>query len=156
MGALDCPEVEWYKVADTKGASSFCTGLMKPGTNPAYCFCVAMKRHVFIYEITRTKTRHQKVKEIPFPTVPQFLEIMSDARLCVGYQSGFALINITGDRTLQRKITTLKLSTVGVGLEGIWILVYCGNYWQIHIFDLHCLPIFRFLTKHILYQLTGK
>lgn len=101
VAALDGHEVEWIKVGETKGCSTFCSGIMKSGPNPSYCFCVAMKKQVNIYEITRTKPRCQKVRDISLPFAPQCLEMMSDARLCIGYQSCFVLRNIMGDGPAQ-------------------------------------------------------
>ena len=48
--ALDQPDTEWIKVADTKGCIVFATGVMRttPSTalSGAYCLCVAVKRQV--------------------------------------------------------------------------------------------------------------
>lgn len=49
--ALDQPETEWIKVADTKGCIVFATGVMRQTTNStslsgSYCLCVAVKRQV--------------------------------------------------------------------------------------------------------------
>lgn len=43
--ALDGDDVEWIKVAETKGCTSFTTGIMQK--NPyTYCLCVATKKQV--------------------------------------------------------------------------------------------------------------
>lgn len=52
---------------------------------------------VIIYEITRTKQRHKRLREVMLPTQAQTLRVFSDGRLCVGYQSGFSLYSIAGD-----------------------------------------------------------
>lgn len=99
--ALDGDEVEWIKVAETKGCITFVTGVMRRSPQVGYCLCVAIKRQntsqVIIYEITRTKTRHKRLREVMLPTQAQTLQIMSEGRLCVGYQSGFSIYSITGD-----------------------------------------------------------
>jgi len=53
---------------------------------------------VIIYEITRTKVRHKRLREVLLPTQAQTLHIFSDGRLCVGYQSGFTIYSIMGDQ----------------------------------------------------------
>ncbi|XP_046676035.1 serine/threonine-protein kinase Genghis Khan isoform X4 [Homalodisca vitripennis] len=99
--ALDGDDVEWIKVAETKGCITFTTGVMHRTPQLAYCLCVAIKRQntsqVIIYEITRTKTRHKRVREVMLPTQAQTLHILSEGRLCVGYQSGFSVYSIMGD-----------------------------------------------------------
>lgn len=52
---------------------------------------------VIIYEITRTKTRHKRLREVMLPTTAQALNILSEGRLCIGYQSGFSVYSIAGD-----------------------------------------------------------
>ena len=104
VGSLDGQEVEWIKVGETKGCTTFSCGLMKSGTQPSHCFCVAIKKQVLIYEITRIKPRYHKVRDIPLPSAPQCLEMMSEARLCIGYQSCFILCNIMGDAQMQRTL----------------------------------------------------
>ncbi|XP_043483679.1 serine/threonine-protein kinase Genghis Khan [Leptopilina heterotoma] len=98
--ALDGDEVEWIKVAETKGCITLTTGVVrrKPLT---YCLCVAIKKQnasqVIIYEITRTKTRHKRVRELMLPCHAQTLQVLSEGRLCVGYPSGFSIYSILGD-----------------------------------------------------------
>ena len=47
--ALDHPDTEWIKVADTKGCIVFATGTMRPTptSGQAHCLCVAVKRQVY-------------------------------------------------------------------------------------------------------------
>ena len=86
--ALDQTDTEWIKVADTKGCIVFATGVMRPTptSSASYCLCVAVKRQVIIYEITRLKTRHARLREVLLPAQAQSLDVFSDGRLCVGYQ----------------------------------------------------------------------
>ncbi|KAL1124458.1 hypothetical protein AAG570_001084 [Ranatra chinensis] len=99
--ALDGHEVEWIKVAETKACITFCTGIMCHAPQPVYCLCVAIKRQntsqVIIYEITRTKSRHKRLREVMLPTQATCLHIFSEGRLCVGYQAGFSVYSILGD-----------------------------------------------------------
>ncbi|XP_067007456.2 serine/threonine-protein kinase Genghis Khan isoform X3 [Anabrus simplex] len=100
--ALDGDDVEWIKVAETKGCITFATGPMRRTPQLAYCLCVAIKRQntsqVIIYEVTRTKTRHKRLRELMLPTQAQTLNVFSEGRLCVGYQSGFSIYSIMGDQ----------------------------------------------------------
>lgn len=46
--ALDGDDVEWIKVAETKGCITFAAGAMKK--NPlCYCLCVAIKKQVMLW-----------------------------------------------------------------------------------------------------------
>ena len=98
--ALDQTETEWIKVADTKHCIVFATGVMRPTptASASYCLCVAVKRQVIIYEITRLKTRHARLREVLLPAQAQSLDVFSDGRLCVGYQSGFTIYSLLGDQ----------------------------------------------------------
>ncbi|XP_056637634.1 serine/threonine-protein kinase Genghis Khan isoform X2 [Diorhabda sublineata] len=103
--ALDGDEVEWIKVTESKGCSVLTVGpvLRAPLT---FCLCVSIKKQqnssvIIIYEITRTKTRHQRVREIGLPVSVQSLQLLSDGRLCVGSPSCFTVYNIeSGDQQL--------------------------------------------------------
>jgi len=99
--ALDGDDVEWLKVADTKGCLSFTTGLLRQqhGTLAAvYCMCVAVKRQVLLFEITRTKARHKRLRDILLPAPAQCLNVISDGRIIVGYPSGFTIYSLMGDQ----------------------------------------------------------
>ncbi|KZC04323.1 PREDICTED: serine/threonine-protein kinase Genghis Khan [Dufourea novaeangliae] len=98
--ALDGDEVEWIKVAETKGCITLTTGVVRRSPL-TYCLCVAIKKQnasqVIIYEITRTKTRHKRIRELMLPCHAQTLQVLSDGRFCVGYPSGFSIYSILGD-----------------------------------------------------------
>merc|ERR1719468_1111801 len=98
--ALDQTDTEWIKVADTKGCIVFATGVMRPTptASASYCLCVAVKRQVIIYEITRLKARHSRLREVLLPAQAQSLDVFSEGRLCVGYQSGFTIYSLLGDQ----------------------------------------------------------
>merc|ERR1719225_113434 len=107
--ALDQPtDTEWIKVADTKNCLTFATGVMRGGQggssgastissqnsiSGSYCLCVAVKRQVIIYEITRLKSRHKRLREVLLPAQAQSLDVF-----CVGYQSGFTIYSLLGDQ----------------------------------------------------------
>ena len=98
--ATQFADTEWIKVADTKGCIVFATGVMRPTptSSASYCLCVAVKRQVIIYEITRLKARHARLREVLLPAQAQSLDVFSDGRLCVGYQSGFTIDSLMGDQ----------------------------------------------------------
>ncbi|KAM6278764.1 serine/threonine-protein kinase MRCK alpha isoform 3-T3 [Porphyrio hochstetteri] len=94
MAALDGRETEFYKLAETKGCQSIVSGHVRHGA--LTCLCVAMKRQVLCYELTQSKTRHKKIKEIQVQGNVQWMSVFSD-RLCVGYQSGFLKYPLHGE-----------------------------------------------------------
>ncbi|XP_013414269.1 serine/threonine-protein kinase MRCK alpha isoform X3 [Lingula anatina] len=95
MAAVESAEsVESVKINETRGCTTICTGLISQGS--VNCLCVAIKRTVVIYELTRTKQRHKRVREILVPGNVQYIEMMNE-RLCVGYPSSFAIYTIQGE-----------------------------------------------------------
>ncbi|XP_035205944.1 serine/threonine-protein kinase Genghis Khan-like, partial [Stegodyphus dumicola] len=116
VGALDGHDIEWIKVADTKGCLTFDTACYSQGCSSNYVFCIALKRQapfsnisdlsilkmpfrfngdckVVLYDINRTKSRHQRRREISLPTSAQCLNVMGD-RLCVGFPSSFFIYSL--------------------------------------------------------------
>ncbi|XP_038071519.1 serine/threonine-protein kinase MRCK alpha-like isoform X2 [Patiria miniata] len=91
--ALD-QEANAIKVEEPKGSTLFTTGRIRQGST--MCMCVAMKRHVLVYEFNRTKLRHRKIKELTLPAPCSTLEVFQE-RLCAGYTSGFSLFSIQGE-----------------------------------------------------------
>lgn len=82
------------KLPESKGCQLILTGTLKK--SPSSCLFVAVKRQILCYEIQRTKPFHKKFNEILAPGNVQWMAIFKD-KLCVGYQSGFCLLNIHGD-----------------------------------------------------------
>ncbi|XP_067411120.1 serine/threonine-protein kinase MRCK beta isoform X2 [Emydura macquarii macquarii] len=82
------------KLPETKGCQFITTGTLKKSS--LTCLFVAVKRQVLCYEIHRTKPFHKKFTEIQAPGNVQWMTVFKD-KLCVGYQSGFSLLNIQGD-----------------------------------------------------------
>ena len=70
------------------GSSGASTISSQNSMSGSYCLCVAVKRQVIIYEITRLKSRHKRLREVLLPAQAQSLDVFSEGRLCVGYQSG--------------------------------------------------------------------
>ncbi|GFS53774.1 hypothetical protein TNIN_380643 [Trichonephila inaurata madagascariensis] len=93
VGALDGHDVDWIKVVDTKGCLTFDTACYSQGCSSNYVFCIALKRQVVLYDINRTKIRHQKRREICLPTSAQCLNVMGD-RLCIGFPSSFYIYSL--------------------------------------------------------------
>ncbi|XP_060520410.1 serine/threonine-protein kinase Genghis Khan isoform X2 [Cylas formicarius] len=97
--ALDGDDTEWIKVTESKGCSVLAVGpvLRAPLT---FCLCISIRKQNFsaiiIYEITRTRTRHQRVHEINVPVNVQSLQLLSDGRLCVGSPSCFTVYSLQG------------------------------------------------------------
>lgn len=50
-------EIEGVKVADSKNCTTTCVGLIRQGNSS--CLCIAVKRTVQIYDLTRTRLRHR-------------------------------------------------------------------------------------------------
>ncbi|KAM3852857.1 serine/threonine-protein kinase MRCK beta isoform 1-T1 [Vipera latastei] len=82
------------KLPETKGCQFITTGMLKKSSLPS--LFVAVKRQILCYEIYRTKPFHKKFSEIQAPGHVQWMAVFKD-RLCVGYPSGFSLLNIQGD-----------------------------------------------------------
>ncbi|CAI9734870.1 serine serine/threonine-protein kinase MRCK alpha-like isoform X1 [Octopus vulgaris] len=94
MSAQGWSENDPIKITETKGCHLFCTGLIRQGSTS--CLCVAIKRTIQVYELTKTKLRQRKLKDVQVPGCVQFLEMMNE-RLCVGYPSCFAIYSVQGD-----------------------------------------------------------
>lgn len=86
-------DVEAVKVAESKNCTTSCVGLIRQGSSS--CLCIAVKRTVQVYELTRTRLRHRKVKDIQVPGHVQYLELANE-RLIVGYPSVFAVYSVQG------------------------------------------------------------
>ena len=84
-GLLTICELFFSLFLGSSGASTISSQNSMSGS---YCLCVAVKRQVIIYEITRLKSRHKRLREVLLPAQAQSLDVFSEGRLCVGYQSG--------------------------------------------------------------------
>nr|XP_020649293.1 serine/threonine-protein kinase MRCK beta isoform X3 [Pogona vitticeps] len=82
------------KLPETKGCQFITTGTLKKSSSTS--LFVAVKRQVLCYEIHRTKPFHKKFSETQAPGNIQWMAMFKD-KLCVGYPSGFSLLNFQGD-----------------------------------------------------------
>lgn len=98
MTALGDREIDFNKIAETKGCQSVLSGTLRHGS--LTCLFVAMKKpdKVIIYELNRSKTRHRKVRDILVPGPVQWMGLHGE-KLCVGFQAGFLRYNLQGDGT---------------------------------------------------------
>ncbi|XP_078090200.1 serine/threonine-protein kinase MRCK beta isoform X2 [Mustelus asterias] len=93
--AFDGPETTFdIKLAETKGCQTMVSGSLRQGIVSA--LFVAVKRQVLCYEISRTKPYYKKFNEIQALGNVQWMAVFEE-RLCVGYPSGFSLLNVQGD-----------------------------------------------------------
>lgn len=60
LSAVDGHETEPIKIAEAKNCQMFATGSIH--NNTATCLCAAVKRHIYVYELNRTKYRHLRIK----------------------------------------------------------------------------------------------
>ncbi|XP_075169358.1 serine/threonine-protein kinase gek isoform X2 [Haematobia irritans] len=102
--ALECSDVEWIKVVDSKNCVAACTGIIKRVPALVYCFVVALKKptnqtQIIVYEINRNRLRHQKMCEFTVAYTVQCVQILSDMRLVIGHQSGFTAYLLQGEAT---------------------------------------------------------
>lgn len=102
--ALECSDVEWIKVVDSKNCVAACTGIIKRIPSLVYCFVVALKKptnqtQIIVYEINRNRLRHQKMCEFTVAYTVQCVQILSDMRLVIGHQSGFTAYLLQGEAT---------------------------------------------------------
>ncbi|XP_033101153.1 serine/threonine-protein kinase MRCK alpha-like isoform X2 [Anneissia japonica] len=95
IAALD-QDVSSIKVEEPRGCTMFTTGRIRQGSTT--CLCIATRRHVYVYELNRTRVRHRKIKDIALQIPVQCMEVFG-GRLCVGYSSGFGLYTIQNEGT---------------------------------------------------------
>ncbi|XP_031559571.1 serine/threonine-protein kinase MRCK alpha-like isoform X2 [Actinia tenebrosa] len=98
---LDGHDTEPVKIAETKGCSMFATGGIH--SHSSTCLCVAIKRHIVVYELNRTKFRHLKIKDIHLNFNLQWMGV-SFGKLIVGYVSGFTIYALEGDAQPQKLV----------------------------------------------------
>ncbi|XP_075700379.1 serine/threonine-protein kinase MRCK beta isoform X2 [Rhinoderma darwinii] len=100
-GSLD------IKLPETKCCQCITMGTLRK--SPTSCLFVAVKRQILCYEIQRTKPFHKKFGETSAPGSVQWMAVFKD-KLCVGYQSGFSLLNILGDGPLINLVSPIDPS----------------------------------------------
>lgn len=67
MVGLDGRDTDSFKLLETKGCQLLASGKARHGAH--MCLCVAMKRQVICYELNKSKTRHQRLREIQVTTI---------------------------------------------------------------------------------------
>ncbi|XP_072424654.1 serine/threonine-protein kinase MRCK beta isoform X1 [Chiloscyllium punctatum] len=93
--AFDGPETTFdIKLTETKGCQTMVSGSLRQGIVSA--LFVAVKRQILCYEISRTKPYYKKVNEIQALGNVQWMAVFEE-KVCVGYPSGFSLLNVQGD-----------------------------------------------------------
>ena len=93
--ALEGYESDPVKIIETKGCHLFCTNTGHSQNTNTF-LCVAIKRTIQAFELTKSRQKHRKLKDFITPGQVQFLELWSD-RLCVGYPSNFAVYSLKTD-----------------------------------------------------------
>ncbi|XP_015791530.1 serine/threonine-protein kinase Genghis Khan [Tetranychus urticae] len=86
---LDNDGIEWIKIPETKGANLFAVANLPTTTY----VCVAIKKTLLIYEITRKRVRYNLWKEIQLPLMIQTLSIV-DNMVSIGTKSSFVVYQI--------------------------------------------------------------
>lgn len=87
---------------------------------------------IIIYEITRTKTRHQRIREIGLPVNVQSLQLLSDGRLCVGSPSCFTVYDIQNPD--QQLICKLNKNQLVLLLITCFFLLYSSFFLLQHFY----------------------
>lgn len=85
VGALDSHDVEWIKVADTKGCLTFDTACYSQGCSSSYVFCIALKRQVIFYRLSMI-------------VILYFLALCIICRLCCRHTMQYWLYNLDANR----------------------------------------------------------
>lgn len=89
MRALESDTVQWIKMPETKNATTFVVHSNLPGS----FICVAVKKSLYVYEITRRKFRYAPWREIQSNAIIQTLNV-SGPLVGVGTCSNFHVHNI--------------------------------------------------------------
>jgi len=64
--ALEGYEVDPVKITETKGCQMFCTNTGHDPSVPTY-MCVAFKRTVMAFELTKNRQKYRKIREMTIP-----------------------------------------------------------------------------------------
>lgn len=86
---LDSDDIEWIKIPETKGASTFALA-----NSPTTTYiCVAIKKTLVVYEITRKRIRYTSWREIQSSMAIQTLSIVG-TKVVIGTKSSFVAYQI--------------------------------------------------------------
>eukprot|EP00794_Sanderia_malayensis_P017614 gene17614-19368_t len=106
VSGSDCLPV---KIVETKGTMFFATGSIRQGS--ATCLCAASKKHVYLFELNRTKVRHRKIKDFILNVSIQWMAV-SNGRLIIGYPSGFSMIDVLSSNVQMQKLVNHEDQTL--------------------------------------------
>ncbi|XP_069772571.1 serine/threonine-protein kinase MRCK beta isoform X2 [Narcine bancroftii] len=113
--AFDGPETTFdVKLAETKGCQTMVTGSLRQGI--VSCLFVAVKRQIFCYETSRTKPYYKKFSEVQAPGNVQWMTVLEE-KLCIGYPSGFSLLNVQGDGPSINLVNPMDTSLAFLSLQ---------------------------------------
>lgn len=136
--ALEAPDVEWIKVAESKNCLTLCTGVIRrqpPPQQHVYCIVIALKRpnnqsQIVVYEVNRNRTRHHKMCEFTVAYPVQSLQVLSDMRLAVGHQSGFTAYCLQGEAQAMCELLVTENQMWDCGLELAIMIIFSlsGNF----------------------------
>lgn len=90
---LDQENIEWIKVTETKGATTFCVSSSSAGLSEMTFVSVAIKKTLLIYQINRKKTRYSFWREIQMPLNIQTLTCHNQM-VAVGTNSNFVVYHV--------------------------------------------------------------
>lgn len=86
---LDHENIEWIKVTETKGATTFALVTVEAET----FICVAIRKTLLIYQINRKKTRYTFWREVQMPLNIQTLTAHNNM-IAVGINSSFVVYHV--------------------------------------------------------------
>lgn len=88
---LDNENIEWIKIPETKNATTFAL----VSTNSTNYICVAIKKTLLLFEITRKKCRYSFSREIQMALNIQTLNSCKTNLIAVGTASNFVVYNLS-------------------------------------------------------------
>ena len=88
---LDNDNIEWIKIPETKNATTF----VLVSTNTLNYICVAIKKTLLLFEITRKKCRYSFSREIQMALNIQSLNCCKSSLIAVGTASNFIVYNLS-------------------------------------------------------------
>lgn len=83
-------DIEWIKIPETKNATTF---VLASNATINY-ICVAIKKMLLLYEITRKKCRYSFWREIQMPLNIQTLNCCKNSMIAIGTNSNFVVYHV--------------------------------------------------------------
>jgi serine/threonine-protein kinase MRCK len=87
---LDNDNIDWIKIPETKNATTFILSTV----NTVTYICVAIKKTLLLFEITRKKSRYSFYREIQMPLNIQSLNNCKGNMIAVGTNSNFVVYTV--------------------------------------------------------------